>query len=340
MDRRRARGSAPLALEILVQVVEESRAASEPALVLFVSHRDPGDQPIDARSFRAAELGVLQIDIVYDLRDRRERGVVDAEAIDQHLEGAPVPFVRELRFEHVEADLARERSVTFSGDELEAAFRIDEAADEPGAGHAVDVNPLAGDPGLAFEALRAGRRKLDSGPARLFPHARLDSMDQPFDRLAAGRAEEIQRDDLREALPQPGGVRFGLRAPAVWDLFFGRRRFLQPPGLPGEPPVVRLPRGLEQGLYLPVGKTVDKTGLTNRSFALARDDLPQDPLEVFLGLIGPGQNVDGVFDRDRAEALEPAPDLHPEVIRLGRQLVNEQQPAAFGFLHIRHAGVL
>ena len=37
--------------------------------------------------------------------------------------------------------------------------------------------------------------------------------------------------------------------------------------------------------------------------------------------------MDGILDRDRADALQPAPDLDAEIGRLGWQLVNEQQPA-------------
>ena len=63
--------------------------------------------------------------------------------------------VRELALEHVEAQLARLRGVAGAGDELEACVRIDEPADQPGRGDAIDLHPPARDPDTPLE--RTGR---------------------------------------------------------------------------------------------------------------------------------------------------------------------------------------
>src|SRR3989440_483672 len=69
----------------------------------------------------------------------------------------------------------------------------------------------------------------------------------------------------------------------------------------------------------------------------AGHDLPALPLEVFDRLVRPGEHVDRVLDRDRAETLQPAPHLDPEVVGFGRDLVDEQYPA--GRSGLRHVDV-
>src|SRR5207248_9095333 len=72
---------------------------------------------------------------------------------------------------------------------------------------------------------------------------------------------------------------------------------------------------------------LDEPCLDQRGIAAALDDLAEHPVEVLMGLIAAWQRVHRVLDGDRAEPLQPAPDLHPEVVRLGRDLVDEEQPA-------------
>ena len=80
----------------------------------------------------AAELGVLEVDVVHDLADGGERRVVQARPGQQHLEGAAVALVGELALVHVEPQVARLGHVALGGDELEPGLRIDEPADQPG----------------------------------------------------------------------------------------------------------------------------------------------------------------------------------------------------------------
>src|SRR5438094_38910 len=67
--------------------------------------------------------------------------------------------MRKLRFEHIEAQLTRQRFVSFRGDKLEAGTWINEATDKPRACHAVYINAFTGDPGLALQICPRSRQR-------------------------------------------------------------------------------------------------------------------------------------------------------------------------------------
>src|SRR5438034_11375044 len=69
----------------------------------------------------------------------------------------------------------------------------------------------------------------------------------------------------------------------------------------------------------------------------SRQNLRSFPTRRSSDLVRPGEHVDRVLDRDRAETLQPAPHLDPEVVGLGRDLVDEQDPA--GRSGLRHVDV-
>src|SRR5438093_6814960 len=141
-----------------------------------MSEADASDEMVDPGRLRQLELRVLEIDVVHDLGDRPERGIMEAEPLDENLERAAVSLVRVLRLEHVEARFTGLRPVSLARDELEARVGIDEAADEPGAGHPVDVNPLPGHPGPAADLLaHPARLRCDLFTARRGDQPRLDS---------------------------------------------------------------------------------------------------------------------------------------------------------------------
>ena len=94
--------------------------------------------------------------------------------------------------------------------------------------------------------------------------------------------------------------------------------------------VVGLARRGEQRLDLGVRVPFQETGLADRGLAAAGHDLAPHPLEVLEGLLARGQDVDGVLEGHGPEGLEPPADLHPQVVRLGRDLVDEEQPARLG----------
>src|SRR5438093_2114116 len=101
-----------------------------------------------------------------DLSDWRQCGVVDSDAVDQYLEGTMVSFVRELRFEHIEADLVGQRFIIFGSNKLEPGIRIDKTPNEPRARHAVHINSLARNPALSFEGVWTSDCNVSSRLAR------------------------------------------------------------------------------------------------------------------------------------------------------------------------------
>src|ERR1041384_8204579 len=76
--------------EVRVQAIEHRRCGGDALLVVARDRADAVDRAAHARRFLAAELVVVQIEVVDDLSDRGERGVAEAHALDQHLEGAAV----------------------------------------------------------------------------------------------------------------------------------------------------------------------------------------------------------------------------------------------------------
>src|SRR5262249_23051993 len=108
----------------------------------------------DSGGLLATELAVLEIDIVNDLGDGAQRGVVHTGPCEEHFERAHVALVRHLALEHVEAQLARLRLVILSRDELEARLGIDEASYQPRTGDTIDMDAATRDPRLASEVFR------------------------------------------------------------------------------------------------------------------------------------------------------------------------------------------
>ena len=91
--------------------------------------------------------------------------------------------------------------------------------------------------------------------------------------------------------------------------------------------VVGVARLVEERPDLLIRKAVDQACLTDDRFTAAFDDLSQQPLEILLRLLVHRQRMHRVLDRDRAEVLQPPPDLDAEICRLRRKLMDEQEPA-------------
>jgi hypothetical protein len=109
----------------------------------------------------------------------------------------------------------------------------------------------------------------------------------------------------------------------------------------GARPCASLSRSIEERADLLVGEPVNQAGFANECFATSFADLAQQPLEILLRLLVHWQRVDGILDRDRPDPLQPAPDLDAQIGRVGRQLMDQQQPAeskdSGGFdLHAQH----
>src|SRR4051812_45652789 len=134
-------------LEIVVEAVEDPGASRNPFRVILGRDADAFDQRSDPCDLGAAELVVLEIDIVDDLRDGAKRRVFQCAAIEQDFERALVALVRKLGLEHVEAKLAIFRSIPLAGYKFESSLRVDEAAYQPGAGDPIHIDTLPRDPG-------------------------------------------------------------------------------------------------------------------------------------------------------------------------------------------------
>src|SRR6185312_8866852 len=141
----------PCLAEALIQTVEHRARLFYARVVVALPGANAGDDMRNADRLLAHELAILEIDVVNDLCDGRERGVVQPRAFQEHFEGALVAFMRDLALEHVEADLGRFRPVVLFRDELELGRRIDEAPDHPGTGDPVDMDVAPRDPNLAFQ---------------------------------------------------------------------------------------------------------------------------------------------------------------------------------------------
>jgi hypothetical protein len=108
------------------------------------------------------ELVPVGVGAAHDGGEHVERRILDGEVLDQRVEAAALAAMRDVRAR----DVVRHRGATLGFLEhlrrrhvVEGRERIDEAADEPGTGDAVDLRALARDP-----ARPAGHFPL--GPAR------------------------------------------------------------------------------------------------------------------------------------------------------------------------------
>src|SRR5262249_8771410 len=94
----------------------------------------------------------------------------------------------------------------------------------------------------------------------------------------------------------------------------------------------------EAGTNLGIGEAVDQPRLAYHPLATALDDLTPQPATVLLRLPGGRQGGDAVLYAQGADALQPSPDLDAQIGRLGRQLVDQQQPtvrrADTAFAHV------
>src|SRR5215470_16260511 len=86
--------------------------------------------------------------------------IIEAGSLDQNFQRAAIAFMRELGLEHVETKFVRQWLVSLCGNELKLCIRINEAADQPRACHAIYVDAFTGNPDLSLQVLSATRRSL------------------------------------------------------------------------------------------------------------------------------------------------------------------------------------
>src|SRR5262249_33521144 len=93
---RGAGGNGGLVAERVVQAVEPRRALVDAGLVRQARDRQAEDHAVESRGFGTAVAAVLEVQVVHDLGDRRERRIPQPEAADEHLERAEPVGVGEL----------------------------------------------------------------------------------------------------------------------------------------------------------------------------------------------------------------------------------------------------
>ena len=189
------------------------------------------------------------------------------------------------------------------------------------------MHALPRDPGSVAQRCKRFCLRVDF----LVPHhglilgqPRLQFFERSFSGFAADSTKEVDLGDLGEALTQP----CGLRATFIdrFLLQLGTQRLGHSAGVPGDLLVVGIAGLIEQLADLIIRKPVDEAGLAQERLTATFDDLAQQPFEILLGPFAHGERMHGILDRDRADPLQPAPDLDPEIGGLRRQLVDQQQP--------------
>src|SRR4051812_32801210 len=130
---RRSRGRNPpvlLAGALLrrpIERVEHRRSGCQTRVILAALEADAGDERGEAARLLAPELRVAQIDVVHHVGDVPQGRVIRPHSGEQDLERAHLAFMRELRVEHVEAELTWRGGVALRLDVLQLGLRIDEA---------------------------------------------------------------------------------------------------------------------------------------------------------------------------------------------------------------------
>src|SRR5216684_3380923 len=175
----------------LVEVVEEGEAPIEAGLIVAVRHEHAQEKLLDAARLGVAELSILDVDVVDNLSQSRERWVFDPGPDHQRLEGAAVFLVGEVPVNHVEADLLRRHLVCPGIDEAKAGLWIQKASDEPRRRDAIHLDSPPRHPGSPDQVAMAGRRRR----RRLGQELTLEGGEGGL-RLPAGRGvEEIDLPD-------------------------------------------------------------------------------------------------------------------------------------------------
>src|SRR5260370_17768583 len=115
----------------------------------------------------------------------------------------------DLALEHVETQLPRFRHVTLAGDEANNGVSIDEAADQPAARNAIDMDALTRHPGSALEigyvlGLRSFVFRHHGG---FLPGSALQFSNQSLNHDASAGTKKINRLNLAHPFAQAPKLR-------------------------------------------------------------------------------------------------------------------------------------
>lgn len=130
---------------VRVQAVEDWAGDGHGVLVV-ADHGQATQGDVEAGGFGGVEAFVVQVGFVDDFGDALQGEVVgELIAAQDGLKGAVALVVSQFHAAHVER-CGVAGDLVGIGDEDEGGVRVDEAADQPGAGGAVDVDAGAGGP--------------------------------------------------------------------------------------------------------------------------------------------------------------------------------------------------
>src|SRR5262249_61265535 len=117
-------------------------------------------------------------------------------------------FVGKLGLKHVEAQFAVAGRIAFARNEFEARFRVDEAANQPGASDSIHIYALAGHPGPVAKRFReTGLRLCFACHWSVLVQLSFNASEQLFRRFAPNSAEEIDCGNLGKPFAQSSHLR-------------------------------------------------------------------------------------------------------------------------------------
>jgi hypothetical protein len=308
-----------------VELIERAARRGDPFQIILGGGAHARKHRRDTRGFGARELAVGDVERVNDLGERAQARIAgQARAEQQRLEAAPISLMGEFRIGHVEAQFPRRGHVRPAIDEAEPGLGVDEAADQPGTGDAIDMDAAAGDPGPARQ--RRGRDRLcllRAADVGMRVAAALELGDSRLRILAPMRAEEIEHRNLGHPLPEPGDIGTACR-PGLEQA---------PCGI-GDLGIFGIARRIEQAAYIGIRLADKKLGDEQGRLAPAGDDFLDQGAEPCRSVFAAWQDMRRILQRNGADRLKTAPYLDPLIGRLGRQLMQKHQP--FRCRRVRH----
>src|SRR5262249_36934904 len=240
--------------------------------------------------------------------------------LEERLEGAVLPHVAEFGPGRVEGNSAR-REIFWIG-EQEGRLGIDESLDEPRRGQAVDVGPPAGDPLPAPELPKIPHSPLSALRLFRWSGAHGNGLPQPLDLSPRRGVEEIE---LVELLVLPLELRQIRLDPLTGGRGLAVKILQQLPVPSREPSELGLARLVKEADHVLWAHVLDLLDAEERGLSPLPLDLFGRPLGMFVVVWGVWQQVDGAFERDRADRTQPPPNPHAEARRIRRQAGDEKK---------------
>ena len=287
------------------------------------AHRRAGSRrrPLRRASWRR------RLERVHEPPDLYQRRVLlELEARQHLLVGHAVPAVAERRTVVAEGDRGGRRVAALVEPD-EHRLRVDEAADQPGAGEAVGEERFARRPAAAevgaVRARDAGRRRRGRASGKISSRTRASMPDQH--RSALSRSGELKKSSATDRLEVAALLaEHPVDRDRVGDPEPGLERFHRLHELPV------LLGAVEQTAELLRLRLVHALYVQDVDAAVDARHEPASLAETAAVLGRFGQQVDAVAQRRAAQRLQRAEHLHPPRGVVGGKLGDEREPARGG----------